>query len=559
MSKLFSKLVHTLGLVTKYDLNEYARRFLSGDDLPDEGDRFASPDSAMRISAVYACVTIRSQTIASLPIGIYERLSGGGQKEVPDHPVAQLLRAPNRYQTTYDWVRQQVACVDLRGNGISLKARENGKVVGLVPVHPSRVTLEEYADGVITYRVTMTDGRPLRLLSEDVLHFTGLATEGYWGLSPIAAARDAVSLARKIQKYGISILESGGAKRVLIKYPQGIQLTPESAKKLKESWRENGKDSANTAILDNGGDVTTVGMSADEAQYLETRRMSVADIARIYTVPLMLLGGDEKAATYASTEQFDLLFGKHTIRPICKHLEARIDRYLINDGAPGSGRYFCKFNMDALLRGDIKTRTEALWRQFQGGALSPDEWRELENRNPIAGGNGSIYWVPANMRPADQALASPVTPQDGAGTDEPDNGGTGGADNRERTVFEPLCRDVAERLVRAWRRGPSNCKTFDVFKDNQRRYAFRSILVLLEAASVEDPESCALAMATKMTSRLAPDVEIGWEDRVKEITASLMSVVTGDVCQSARFAAESVRAQRQAALLEDEVSDEDDG
>lgn len=552
MSGILKKLIHGCGLVTKSDLSEYARRFISGEDLPTEGDSMLSPDAAMRISAVYACVMIRSQTMASLPLTVYERTESGGQREAPEHPVAQLLAAPNRYQTTFEWVQQQTACLDLRGNGVSLKVREGGRVVQLVPVHPSRVQIEEYADGLIAYRITTAAGRQLRLLSEDVLHIPGMVMEGYWALSPIAAARDAIVLARKIQKYGISVLDTGGAKRVLLKFPNA--LGDEARKNLKRSWEENGKDSARTAILEEGGDAVAIGMNADEAQYLETRQMSIADIARIYTMPLMLLGVHDKTSSYASTEQFDLLFGKHTIRPICKRIEARIDRYLINEGVAGDGRFFCKFNMDALLRGDIKTRTEALWRQMQGGALTIDEWRQMENRNPMGGEIGSAAWIPSNMMPAERALkepepadptrsgasttpAEPESPQEGSG-------GVGGSDNAERAILSPFARDIAARLVRSWMRGPAKCSRWEEYQQDQRRYAYRAMEPLLRAAGVEDTEARAACLATEMTDRLEPGVEIDPENREKEIFAILMSVVTQDAVASAGWLVESVKARR---------------
>jgi len=544
MNRIVKRLLGRCGLVTKYDLNEYSRRFRAGEDLPSEGDAMISPEASLRISAVWACVLIRSQTMASLPLTVYERVPSGGQREAPEHPVAQLLASPNQYQTTYDWVQQQIACLDLRGNGISLKIREKGRVTQLVPVHPSRVQIEEFENGAIVYRITVRSGSQIRLLSEDVLHIPGMMMEGYWGLSPIAAARDAVSLARKIQKYGISVLETGGAKRVLLKYPGA--LSDKARENIKRSWEENGRDSARTAVLEDGGDAVSVGMNADEAQYLETRQMSIADIARIYTMPLMLLGVHDKTSSYASTEQFDLLFGKHTIRPICKRMEARLDRYLINEGAVGDGRYFCKFNMDALLRGDIKTRTEALWRQMQGGALTIDEWREMENRNPVGGEIGSVHWVPSNMMPAERTVAQPAASEPPVSPDSPEGegGGIGGSDNAERSILEPVARDIASRLVRSWMRGPATCKGFEEFREIQRRYAYRAMEPLFRAAGLEDAESRGAALATQMADRLDPGVEMDPQAREKEIFAWLMSVVTRDACVSAGWLVESVKARR---------------
>lgn len=522
-----------LGIATKFDLNEYARRFRSGDDLPTDGDgAITTPESAMRISAVYACVRILSQTIASLPLDIYEK-AADGQQAAADHPLAALLRRrPNRYQTAFDWMEQQVACLCLRGNAVSLKVYEGVRVVQLIPVHPARVHLEEYPDALI-YRITDRFGKQFPVLSEDVLHHRWLTTDGYWGSSPIAEARDAVNLARKVQKYGISVFDSGGAKRVLLKFQNTLGDT--AYKRIKEDWKRLGQNAAETAILEEGGDATTIGMNADEAQYLETRQMTVADVARLYTMPLVLLGVHEKTSSYASTEQFDIMFEKHTIRPPVKKLEARLDVDLI-----GNERYFCKFNMDALLRGDINTRTMALSRQFERGAITIDEWRAMENRNPVGGEVGQTHFIPANLLPADRAI-HPPEPQPAAA---PPSDGVGGSDNAPKSFLEPVARDIASRLVRSWRRGPATFRDFEEYRASQRQYAFRSLVPLFAAGGMADAEDAAEKIATQLADRIEPGVEFDVAAKEQEICALLMSVVTPEVVESAAWLVESVKARR---------------
>lgn len=528
----------------KMDHNEFARRFLSGEDLPEALGTY-TPESAMRIAAVYACVTILSETIASLPLRVY-RETKGGSEEVPDHWAYDLLyRQPNRYQTSFDWLQQMVAHICLRGNHYALKVRDGGRVVGLTPVHPSRVQIEDYGNAII-YRVTMPDGTQIRLVSEDVLHVLNLATEGYVGLSPIAQAKETFDLAKRISKYGNSVFESGGAKRVLLKFPN--ELSADSVKRLREAWEEVGKNSAKTVVLDAGGDATTIGMNADEAQYLETRNMTVRDIARIYRVPGILLEMHDKTSSYASTEHFDLMFGKHTIRPWLKRIEARIDTFLLRDS-----KYFCKFNMDALLRADTKTRTEAMKTRFMHGESSINEWRIVEGLNPLAEEWADRHFIPANLLPIEQAGQKPET--------QPPSGGVGGSDNEERatsdqrraTILEPIARDIAQRLVKAEIRGAASTKDFEDFRTAQRRYAYRAFKPLFEAAGVEDEDARA-ELATRVAARLTEGREIDVKNRETEITALLMSVVTSDLREAISWQLRSVVAAtaQQPAVEPDE-------
>jgi len=519
-----------------YDTNSYVQRFLRGDDL-ETADYTWTPESAMRIAAVYACVQILAETIASLPLRVYRDLEGGGQEEATDHPIYDLIyRQPSRYETAFEWVEKLVTHVCLRGNHVSLIIRDGGRVTQLLPVHPAGVTLEEY-ENVLVYRVTDRQAKQFRLLAEDVLHVRGLTTDGYWGLSPVGQAKDAFDLARRIQKYGASVFDSGGAKRVLLKFPDA--LDDKAIENLRRSWEELGKNSAKTAVLESGGDATTIGMNADEAQYLETRRMTVADIARIYRVPLVLLQEHDKTASYASVEQFDLMFWEHTIRPWCKRIEARIDKDLIRDA-----QYFCKFNMDAIARGDMKTRTEALKTRFMHGETSINEWRSLEGKNPIAESWADQHFVPANLIPIERAGEQPAveTPSDGVG----------GSDNEPKDYLVPVARDIAQRIVHKEIRELPRVTDLNAFQEAQRIYIYRALRALFEAAGIED-EDRREAMATRLAAVPQAGEEIDPEHRQEEVFALLMAAIEPDAMKSARWhvtAAAARRAIEQAAACD---------
>lgn len=541
---MFGWFFKRIGVVTKYDLNEYARLFMAGDDLPVDGDLAISPESAMRIATVFACVRVLSETIASLPCRIYKRLPKGGAEEAPTHPLFDLVyRRPNRRQTAFEFFEMLVTHIALRGNAVCLKIKDGGRVTDLVPFAPHRVTLEEYADQMLVYRLRQRDETELRRISDDVFHVRGLCSDGYWGLSPIGQAKDTFTLAKKVQKYGINIFESGGSQRVALKFPK--HLSDEGYKRIKEDWKRLYKDNAETALLEEGGDATTIGMNADEAQYLETRKMSREEICGIFRVPPHMVA-DLSRATYSNIEKQDLFFVKHAIRPWLKRFEAAIARDLL-----GPGQYFVKFNVDALLRGDIKTRTEAQRIQFTHGALTLNEWRGMENRNPIGAEVGDEHFVPNNLIPAERIMDEPViqpAPADEAG----EGSGQGGSDNEPGKVFLPIAADIAERLVNREVREVSK-GDFASFYDQHRIYAFKVTRGLLQAAGTEDEQRRA-ALADAILTGLADGCEIDMALRTERIVALLMAACETDtqnnVIWTARAAAALVHIRKRAAACE---------
>lgn len=533
-------LLNRIGVATKYDLNEYARRFLSGDDLPGSVGEY-TPETAMRVATVYACVRVLAETIASLPLQVMRRLPNGGAEEAPEHPLYNILRTrANRRQTAFGWLETMVTHLALRGNHVSLKVREGRRVTQFVPVHPGNVTLEEYANDALIYVVNLRDGTQVRLVSDDVLHVPGQVTDKWWALSPVGMAKEAFSLARRVQKYGVSIFETGGAKRVLLKFPG--PLGEKARENLKRSWEENGKDSARTAILEEGGDAVTVGMDADEAQYLDTRKFNRSEICGIFRVPPHMVGDLEKA-TYSNIQKQDLFFAKHTIRPWCKRIEAVLngDPELI--GNPR--KFFVTFNLDALLRADIKERTEALKTQFMHGALTLNEWRDLENRNPTGTSEGDMHFVPMNLTPIERLAQEPVEPavEQPVDGNEPD-GGLGGDDNEPKGLLEPIARDVAGRLVNAEIRDlPRGGGVQDV-QDRQRVYAYRSLRPLFEAAGIDD-ETRREAMATAIAEGMIVGQETAPETRKNELVGLLMGAIATDPMESLRWHGQAVAARRQ--------------
>jgi len=516
---MFQRLLRRIGVVTKYDLNEYARRFIAGDDLPTDGDLAVGPESAMRIATVFACVRVLAETIASLPCRIYRHLPRGAAEESPNHALYDLLyRRPNKRQTAFEFFEMLVGHLALRGNAVCIKVTSGGRVTDLVPVAPNRVRIEQLEDQILVYHILKNDGTDMPLIADDVFHVRGLCSDGYWGVSPIAQARDTFALAKKVQNYGLSVFDSGGSQRVALKFPK--QLSDKSYKRLKEDWPRIYGNNAETAMLEEGGDAEVIGMNADEAQYLDTRRMSREEICGIFRVPPHMVA-DLSRATYSNIDKQDLYFVKHTIRPWLKRIEAAVSRDLL-----GPGKFFVKFNVDALLRGDIKSRTEAQRVQFTHGVLTLNEWRAMENRNPLDGDIGDEHFVPNNLIPAERILEEPeVQP---APADEPGEGdGPGGVENEPENgpdkIFLPIAADIAERLVGAEVRDMGK-GDFDAFYDRHRIYAFKASEAIFAAAGIDD-DSRRAALADAVLKGLAAGCEIDMSRRKKRITALLMAEV----------------------------------
>jgi HK97 family phage portal protein len=204
-----------------------------------------------------------------------------------------------------------------------------------------------------------------------------------------------------------------------LKFPAGVKLSENAKTFLKESLAEYGKleNKFKSIVLEDGGDLSRIGMSNEDSQFLESRQFGVEEIARIFRVPPLMIGHPTNTMTYASAEQLFLSFATFTIRPWCVRIEQSINRNLI--AKRDQGKYFAEFNLAGLLRGDLSTRYQAYSVARQWGWMSVDEIRALENMNPLPDGKGEEYLVPLNMIPAGQEPpAKPAIPTPQQGDDE---------------------------------------------------------------------------------------------------------------------------------------------
>jgi len=393
--KLLDKIADWVGYTKKTGLT-YADIWLSGNTLPQDAT-VSGIDSNLQVAAVYACVRVLAETLASVPLIVYQRIGQNGRRRATDFYLYRLLHdQPNARQTSFEWREMLQGHLGLRGNAFCEIIWRGNEVQELLPLNPANMRVEQNS-GVVEY-IEQKERR--RIAEKDILHLRGLCSDGVIGMSPIAAAQKTISLARRAEKYGESVFTTGAAQRVLLKHP-GI-LDAEAQGRLKKSWDSIHAGTATTAILEQGMDAVTIGMSAEDAQFLETRKFQVEEIARLYRVPLHLIGMLDKA-TYSNIEHQSLEFVKYTMLPWFRRWEQALTKALLG----ADSEYFVEFLVDGLLRGDAVSRARSNQIQLMHGAMSIDEWRAQENRNPLPDGLGTYHYVPVNL----QRVDNPTAPQ----------------------------------------------------------------------------------------------------------------------------------------------------
>lgn len=355
-------------------------------------------DNAMRTSAVFACVRVLAESVAQLPLILYER-SGKGKERASTHPLYPIMRrSPNDQQTSYEFREMMQGHLALRGNAYALiEWTGSGRVGALVPQHPDRVEVEALPSGRIRYRVktpeTVTSAQQVRnYTSDEVFHLRGLSSDGVMGLSPITMARESVGMALAAEDYGARFFKNDARPRGVIQHPSHFK-DQEAAKRFKKGWQKahGGANRHKTAVLEDGMTYANIGMSNEDAQFIDVRKYQVNDLARIFRVPPHMIG-DLERATFTNIEHQGLEFVIHTLGPWLVRWEQAIGRDLIRR----PDQYFVEHLVDGLLRGDIETRYKAYAVAVTNGWLTRNEVRRMENMNPLDGLDEPL--TPMNMQ-----------------------------------------------------------------------------------------------------------------------------------------------------------------
>jgi HK97 family phage portal protein len=413
-----------------------------------------SPESALRANAVYSCVNIRKETLASLPCIVYRRLPNGDKERAPEYPLYKVLHdKPNYRQSAFEWFEMMQAHLDLRGNAYSMiEPGPNGPVDQLLPLHPDRVTPNVYEDGHIDYTIRALDGTTDKYPASQILHLRGWSQDGIVGLSPISAQRDTIGTALASQDYVARFLKNDISPSIVLEHP--ALLDDEAYKRLQETTAADntGEHRHKAMILEEGMKANKIGMSHRDAQIIEGDKLTDNRICSIFRVPPHMANLTERT-THSNAEQYGLEFRSLTMLPIARRWEAMLAMQLFFQLFDEPGReYFPEFLLDGLSRGDLASRYTAYSIGRNWGWLSANDVRRLENMNSI-GDQGDEYLRPLNMTiegaPQAKQIGAGSTPGDLDDTDTnedtPDD-----ADEQAamRNRLFALAESAASRMVR---------------------------------------------------------------------------------------------------------------
>lgn len=367
--------------------------------------------SAMQMTAVYSCVRILAEAVAGLPLHLYRYTDNGGKEKALDHPLYLLLHdEPNPEMSSFVFRETLMTHLLLWGNAYAQVIR-NGKneVVALYPLMPNKMSVDRDENGRLYYTYYRGQDEAIRnkefavtLQPSDVLHIPGLGFDGLVGYSPIAMAKNAIGLAIATEEYGAKFFANGAAPGGVLEHPGTIK----DPTKVREAWMSQFGGSANAnkiAVLEEGMKYTPIGISPEQAQFLETRKFQINEIARIFRVPPHMVGDLEKSS-FSNIEQQSLEFVKYTLDPWVIRWEQSIQRSLLSKDEKAV--YFVKFNLEGLLRGDYQSRMNGYAIGRQNGWMSANDIRELENLDRIpAEDGGDLYLINGNMLPLKNAGA----------------------------------------------------------------------------------------------------------------------------------------------------------
>lgn len=380
--------------------------------------------SAMQMTAVYSCVRILAEAVAGLPLHLYRYKEDGGKERAIDNNLYHLLHdEPNKEMSSFIFRETLMTHLLLWGNAYAQIIRNGkGEVVALYPLMPNKMQVDRNENGELYYIYTRSsdeaktmEGVIVYLTPRDVLHIPGLGFDGLVGYSPIAMAKNAIGLAIATEEYGAKFFANGAAPSGVLEHPGTIK----DPSRLRENWNSTFGGSANSgkvAVLEEGMKYTPISISPEQAQFLETRKFQIDEIARIFRVPPHMVGDLEKSS-FSNIEQQSLEFVKYTLDPWVIRWEQSLSRALLNEDE--KRKYFFKFNLEGLLMGDYESRMSCYAVARQNGWMSANDIRELENMDKIpAEDGGDLYLINGNMLPLNKAGAYAIIEKEDTADEE---------------------------------------------------------------------------------------------------------------------------------------------
>jgi HK97 family phage portal protein len=420
-----------------------------------------SQEGALNLSSVWCAVILLSNAMKVAPLQLYRRTAGEGKELAGDHPLYHLVhRRPNPECTPgmFKWYLQM--CKLLWGNGYAEIIRDGaGRPVELWPIHPTRVSVAriDYGEGerpALGWKVTEELGHERTVDDTDMFHVVGFSADGYTGQSVLGYARHSLGIGMATQNYGASFFKNGARPSLVLKHPTHFK-DQEARARFREQWRTaySGNNAYSAAVLEEGLDITTLGMPNDDAQFLETRTFEVVEIARWFNIPPSKLK-DLGRATWANIEHLQIEYVTDGVVPHYLDFEEQCDAKLLTEEEGAT--YFFEFNADGLLRGDIKTRYEAYKTAIGATFMRPNEARRRENLNPVEGGDE--LFMPVNMTTLTKfnkpPKAEPVPPPGAEVAEQPEMDEEDKTDKtddqfgRMRNVAHQLFEDAWNRVLR---------------------------------------------------------------------------------------------------------------
>lgn len=358
-----------------------------------------TPDRAMQISAVFACVRILAETVASLPLKVYQ--STGDGRSPADHPLNYLLGgSANGEQTAMELREFQMTSLGLRGNSYNLITRSNRGGVGAISaLKPSYMDVNRGSNGRLVFDY-QEPGNSGVYSVDQIWRIAALGGDGVTGYSPVSLAKESMGVSIATEQSAARLFSNGSQAAMALEFPH--TLTPDQVENLRNQFADNYagyKNAHKPLILESGMTAKQIGLSADDAQFLESRKFQIAEIARWYRVPLHMLN-EMSNATFSNIEHQSIEFVMHTIRPWLVRIEQTISRDLLTEQERRRG-LFVSHTVEGLLRGDSKSRYEGYASAITNGWMSRNEVRKLENLNPEEGLDEFV--VQLNMAPATSA------------------------------------------------------------------------------------------------------------------------------------------------------------
>lgn len=375
---------HKLKQIRSIDLNDDTELFFN------QTDTTITPKNATSISAVYSAISAISDTISTLPLNLYHKFDD--KREIAyEHYLEKLIKfSPNEYFTQTTFIEAIVKSMLVYGNAFIYPIKQrNNQIVRLELLDPTNITIFSY-EKTPFYNYTSKDAS-LRLELNELINIPYFSFDGLNGLSPISACKATLELSKVVENQGIKFYKNGAFPSGVLELPN--ELSDEAYLRLSKSWHRaySGNNLYKTAILESGAKYNPIAIANKDAQYVELKQFQISDIARIFNIPAHKIG-DLTHATFSNIEQQELNYAIQTIRPLITKIESFLNKGLLLENE--REEYYFKFNLSAMLRGDVKSRFESYMLGRNMGVYSVNEIRRLEELNPIEGGD--VYDKPLN-------------------------------------------------------------------------------------------------------------------------------------------------------------------